>query len=60
MLKDNHISFSESIQDLVSKAKQLVGPMDKIEIEIEDIDSLQEAIKAEVDIIMFDNCKPNG
>ncbi|MBW0762568.1 carboxylating nicotinate-nucleotide diphosphorylase [Mammaliicoccus lentus] len=58
MLKDNHISFSESIQDLVSKAKQLVGPMDKIEIEIEDIDSLQEAIKAEVDIIMFDNCKP--
>lgn len=58
MLKDNHISFSESIQDLVSKAKQIVGPMDKIEIEIEDIDSLQEAIKAEVDIIMFDNCKP--
>nr|WP_263314603.1 carboxylating nicotinate-nucleotide diphosphorylase [Mammaliicoccus sp. Marseille-Q6498] len=58
MLKDNHLSFSQSIQQVVSKAKTLVGPMDKIEIEIEDEQALQEAIKADVDIIMFDNCTP--
>ncbi|MCD8836690.1 carboxylating nicotinate-nucleotide diphosphorylase [Mammaliicoccus sciuri] len=58
MLKDNHISFSPSIRELVAKAKQHIGPMDKIEIEIEDEQALDEAILSNVDIIMFDNCKP--
>ena len=44
MLKDNHISFSPSIRELVAKAKQHIGPMDKIEIEIEDEQALDEAI----------------
>lgn len=55
MLKDNHIDFSESLTVAVKKAKQLQGPMDKIEVEIETLEALIEAIKAEVDIIMFDN-----
>lgn len=59
MLKDNHISFSLSIRELVAKAKQHIGPMDKIEIEIEDEHTLDEAILSNVDIIMFDNCKPD-
>lgn len=58
MLKDNHISFSKSIDDLVSKAKRHIGPMDKIEIEIEDEQTLTEAIQADVNIMMFDNCTP--
>lgn len=58
MLKDNHISFSSSIRELVSCAQQHVGPMDKIEIEIEDEHALDEAISSNVHIIMFDNCTP--
>src|SRR5699024_12454813 len=38
VLKDNHISFSESLQVLVSNAKSAVHRMDKIDIEREDRD----------------------
>src|SRR5699024_3746728 len=36
------------------------GPMDKIEVVIEDDLMLEEAIRNKVDIIMFDNCSPEG
>lgn len=58
MLKDNHIAFMGSIGDAVQSAKVLRGHMDKIEVEIEDEAMLEAAIKAQADIIMFDNCTP--
>lgn len=59
MLKDNHISFMGSMTEAVDKAMNMKGPMDKIEVEIEDDEKLDEAIRNEVDIIMFDNCTPS-
>lgn len=58
MLKDNHIAFSQSMETAIKNAKKVVGPMDKIEVEIENEDMLQTAISNNVDIIMFDNQKP--
>ncbi|MCE4957303.1 carboxylating nicotinate-nucleotide diphosphorylase [Macrococcoides caseolyticum] len=58
MLKDNHIAFMGSIESAVQSAKALHGHMDKIEVEIEDEVMLEEAISAQADIIMFDNCTP--
>ncbi|PTI43764.1 carboxylating nicotinate-nucleotide diphosphorylase [Staphylococcus succinus] len=59
MLKDNHIAYSESLSQAVVKAKTMMGPMDKIEVEIETLEALDEAIQVGVDIIMFDNRSPS-
>lgn len=58
MLKDNHISFMGSMTKAVESVKCMRGPMDNIEVEIEDEEMLNEAIRNNVDIIMFDNCTP--
>ncbi len=59
MIKDNHIAAEGSIAAAVAKARAQVGHMVKIEVEIEDEDQLREAIAADADIIMFDNCGPD-
>lgn len=58
MLKDNHIAFSQSMETAIANAKKVIGPMDKIEVEIENEEMLKTAIENQVDIIMFDNQKP--
>ena len=58
MLKDNHIAFAGSITKAVALARKRVGHTVKIEVEIETKEQLEEAIAAQVDIIMFDNCSP--
>lgn len=58
MLKDNHIAFCGSITEAVKQARCKVGHTVKIEVEIETISQLQEAIDAQADIIMFDNQTP--
>lgn len=58
MLKDNHIAFSGSITEAVNKARDYVGHTVPIEVEIETEAQLDEAVQAEPNIIMFDNCTP--
>src|SRR5699024_10873111 len=56
MIKDNHISFAGSITKAVKKVRTKLGPTVKIEVETESITEVEEAVKQNVDIIMFDNC----
>lgn len=58
MLKDNHIAFAGSISKAVQTVKAKLGHTMKIEVEIETLEQLQEAVEARADIIMFDNCTP--
>lgn len=58
MIKDNHISFAGSITAAVDKARSKLGHMVKIEVETETLEEVLEAVKANVDVIMFDNRKP--
>ncbi|WP_077623903.1 carboxylating nicotinate-nucleotide diphosphorylase [Sediminibacillus massiliensis] len=58
MIKDNHIAFSGSISKAVESVRENTGHMVKIEVETETIDQVREAVEAGVDIIMFDNRKP--
>ncbi|PKM77542.1 MAG: nicotinate-nucleotide diphosphorylase (carboxylating) [Firmicutes bacterium HGW-Firmicutes-15] len=55
MIKDNHIKTVGSIQKAVSTARQKVPHTIKIEVEVETMEQLQEAIEAHADIIMLDN-----
>jgi nicotinate-nucleotide pyrophosphorylase (carboxylating) len=59
MIKDNHISFAGSITNAVRAARAKLGHMIKIEVEIETLEQLQEAIEAKADVIMFDNRTPD-
>jgi len=55
MIKDNHIKIVGSIQKAVSTARQKVPPTIKIEVEVETMEQLQEALESHADIIMLDN-----
>lgn len=59
MIKDNHIAFCGSISAAVRKVRETVGPMVKIEVETETKEQVEEAVRCEVDIIMFDNRTPD-
>lgn len=54
LIKENHIRAFGSITKVISTAKKSV-PGKKVEIEVENLEQLQEAIKAKADIVMLDN-----
>lgn len=58
MLKDNHIAAAGSITQAVQKARSSLGHMTMVEVEVESLAQLQEAIAARPDVIMFDNQTP--
>ncbi|MDV6378564.1 carboxylating nicotinate-nucleotide diphosphorylase [Sporosarcina sp. GW1-11] len=58
MLKDNHLAYAGSITAAVTQLRERLGHTVKIEVEIETLEQLQEAIQAKPDIIMFDNRTP--
>ena len=55
LIKDNHIALAGGITEAVTMAKQKVGHLHKIEIEISNWAQLREAIEAGADIVMLDN-----
>lgn len=55
MLKDNHVDAGGGITNAVKKLKSKLGHMTKIELEVRNLDELNEAINAGVDVIMLDN-----
>jgi nicotinate-nucleotide pyrophosphorylase (carboxylating) len=55
LIKDNHIKTVGSIEKAVAIARQKVPHTIKIEVEVETMEQLQEALKAKADIIMLDN-----
>ncbi|MCD7826494.1 MAG: carboxylating nicotinate-nucleotide diphosphorylase [Clostridiaceae bacterium] len=58
MLKDNHIGAAGSITKAVQMAKEYVSFVHKIEVEVENLDMVREAVEAGADIIMLDNMTP--
>lgn len=55
LIKDNHIGAAGSITNAVRLAKEYAPFVRKIEIEVENLDMLKEALSAGADIIMLDN-----
>ena len=55
MLKDNHIDAAGSITEAIKLAREYSPFIKKIEIEVEDLKGVEEAIKVGADIIMLDN-----
>ena len=55
LLKDNHIGAAGSVKEAVRMAKEYAPFVRKVEIEVENLDMLREALEAGADIIMLDN-----
>lgn len=55
MLKDNHIEYVGSIKKAVEKVRKSLSHAHKIEIEVENMEQVKEALEARADIIMLDN-----
>ena len=58
LLKDNHIGAAGSVAIAVRMAKAYAPFVRKIEIEVETLDQVKEAVEAGADIIMLDNMTP--
>lgn len=55
LLKDNHIAAAGGVKEAVTMAKEYAPFVRKIEVEVENLDMLKEALDAGADIIMLDN-----
>lgn len=55
LIKDNHIKIAGSVGEAIKLAKENTGHMVKIEVEVEIIEQVKEALDAGVDVIMLDN-----
>lgn len=55
LLKDNHIGAAGGVKEAVQMAKEYAPFVRKIEIEVENLDMLAEALDAGADIVMLDN-----
>lgn len=55
LLKDNHIGAAGGVAQAVKRAKEYAPFVRKIEVEVENLDMVREAVDAGADIIMLDN-----
>jgi nicotinate-nucleotide pyrophosphorylase (carboxylating) len=55
LLKDNHIGAAGGVKEAVTMAKEYAPFVRKIEVEVENLDMVREAVEAGADIIMLDN-----
>ena len=58
LLKDNHIGAAGGVKEAVQMAKEYAPFVRKIEVEVENLDMVREAVDAGADIIMLDNMTP--
>ena len=55
LIKDNHIISAGGIAQAVEQARSIAPHTLKIEIEVETLDQVEEALRARADILLFDN-----
>lgn len=58
LIKDNHIAAAGSVTEAVARAKADVPHGLKVEVEVQDLDQLDEAISAGAEAVLLDNMSP--
>ncbi len=58
LIKDNHVAVAGGIRPAIERAKAGVGHLVKIEVEVDDLHQLREALAVGVDAILLDNMDP--
>ncbi|MEP1931669.1 MAG: carboxylating nicotinate-nucleotide diphosphorylase [Roseibium sp.] len=58
LIKDNHIAVAGGVTQSIMAAKQFAGHLVKIEVEVDTLEQLQEALNSAPDVVMLDNMPP--
>jgi nicotinate-nucleotide pyrophosphorylase (carboxylating) len=58
LIKDNHLSMAGGVLDAVRRAREVVGHLHKIEVEVATLEQVKEALDARADILLLDNMTP--
>ncbi len=58
LIKDNHIAVAGGVAPALRAAKAFVGHLTKIEIEVDTLEQLQEALAEGADAVLLDNMRP--
>lgn len=58
LIKDNHKKIAGSVKEAIRRVKETFGHIYKIEVEVENLWELQEALSEGVDVVMLDNFDP--
>ena len=59
LIKDNHIGIAGSITTAVERARAALGPMVTIQVEVETLAEVEEALRARVGAMLLDNMRPD-
>jgi len=59
LLKDNHIAVAGGIRAAIERARRALGHMVKIEVEVDSLAQLDEALAGKADAILLDNMTPD-
>jgi nicotinate-nucleotide pyrophosphorylase (carboxylating) len=59
LIKDNHIAMAGSVTKALERAKAAAGHLVKIELEVDTLDQLAEALDCGVDAVLLDNMDPD-
>jgi len=59
LIKDNHVAMAGSVTKALERAKAAAGHLVKIELEVDTLDQLAEALECGVDAVLLDNMGPD-
>ena len=59
LIKDNHIAVAGGVGTAVESARAAAGHLAKVEIEVDTLDQLDEALDAGADVVLLDNMGPD-
>ena len=59
LIKDNHVAIAGGVVEAIRRAKAGAGHMVKIEVEVDTLEQLREAMEVGVDAVLLDNMAPD-
>ncbi|MCF8478883.1 MAG: carboxylating nicotinate-nucleotide diphosphorylase [Rhodospirillum sp.] len=59
LIKDNHIAVAGSVTEAIARARAFVGHLVKVEVEVDTLAQLAEALAAGPDVVLLDNMAPD-
>jgi len=58
LIKDNHVAIAGGVREAVARARAHVGHLVKIELEVDTLEQLEQAMQSRVDAVLLDNMGP--
>ncbi len=58
LIKDNHVAAAGGVRQAVEAARRGAGALLKVELEVDTLDQLREALALGVEVVLLDNMKP--